>query len=141
MLCIAMCINWVISTVYGSHPHLSHTFLRDISCDLLRHLQPLRTHIPQSYTVQGQQPSQRVHRPTVLQITNQSYLGVWSVTMATSKWYGGCCGHTNGESVDGADLLSDGEDVKQSLCRMFSNSVSGIDDGAVGHSAGPLGVQ
>ena len=119
----------------AGHAHLFHTLVGDILDDLLRHLQTCRTHIPQGHPVQGQQSGQRVHCPTVLQVAHQSYLqGEETVAIATH----GCRGEANSESVDGADLLADGEDVQQSLCWVFSNSISCVDDGAVGHSAGPL---
>ena len=45
---------------------------------------------------------------------------------------------TNGESVDGADLLSYCEDVQEGLSWVFACSVSSVDDGAVGYSNGSL---
>ena len=45
---------------------------------------------------------------------------------------------TNGESVDGADLLSYCEDVEEGLSWVFAYSVSSVDDGAADYTTGSL---
>jgi hypothetical protein len=44
----------------------------------------------------------------------------------------------DGESVDGADLLSYCEDVEEGLSWVFAYSVSSVDDGAADYPTGSL---
>ena len=49
-----------------------------------------------------------------------------------------CGGDSYRESVDCSNFLSNGEDVQQSLSWVLPNTISCVDDGAVGHLTGSL---
>ena len=46
--------------------------------------------------------------------------------------------HGDGQTVDGADLLADGEDVEQRLRRVLARSVAGVDQRPAGTRRRPL---
>ena len=115
--------------------HLSKSLVGHEPSDFLRHLQTVWTDVPQRHVVQRQQPCQGVHCPTVLQVAHQSYLQGSPVVMVMHFRFHG---NTDDESVDGADLLSDGEDVQQSLCWVLPHPIPCVDDGAVRYATRSL---
>mmetsp|Transcript_26756 Transcript_26756/g.65908 ORF Transcript_26756/g.65908 Transcript_26756/m.65908 type:complete len:285 (-) Transcript_26756:5955-6809(-) len=88
----------------------------DLLHDRLRHLEPLGRHELDLHVVQCEQARERVDGPAVLEVAAEG----------------------DGEAVDGADLLADGEDVEQRLGGVLADPVARVDDGLADDLGGAL---